>query len=173
VRFKLRAIMAWVGVTALILAAYRVDSAPTAGALIISGSGLYLAYRRCDDELAWRAARGEATSRFQTIEIFVASALVSFTIIGVADLAFLLGFFGYMACWRSSHGVTDFHEIPDTSPEHILMGAAFGFFMALFVASFLRSAIWPVSHAPTSPAISSDELTGGDSMDQDENEPDA
>jgi hypothetical protein len=172
VRFKLSRIMALIGVCALIFAAYRIDAAPAAGLLIFVSSGLCLAYRRCEDELGWRAAQGQPASRFEAAEIFVSSALVSFTIIGLADLAFLVGFFGYAACWRRSTIVeNELLELPDLSPEHILAAMACGSIMALLVASFLRWAIWPMRNQRSALDVPSSETSEIDSGRFDATEP--
>jgi hypothetical protein len=160
-RLEIRGIMAAVAVSALVLGVYRVDVAPSVAVVLILGSTSVLAYKRYSDALAQRANAKQVTTRSQKITLLLTSVIVAVTLIGLSDAAFLAGYLGYAvliaelgfgyqnALLLRAHLAGPQHEV-----QHLLIGAMFGFMMAMIVASALRRTIWPIVHEPLPPATS-------------------
>jgi hypothetical protein len=135
--------MAAIGVSALFFAALRVEAAPAVGIPIVGACVCYLAYRWLTAAMARREAVGSATGRLQKARLVAMSAVVAMAIIGLADVAFLVGYFGYMEFMRAPFIVA--RRVPYSEPRHVMMASVFGVTLALCVASMLRWMIWPAT----------------------------
>jgi hypothetical protein len=127
--------MAAVAIAAVLVVAARFEANPIAGAAIIGACILCLTFRQRRDALVQRQARGLTTSRKQKAFLILSSMSLAVAIIGVSDLAFLTGYYGFMRIinlhlWS--------HWTPYRDPGYMAIGAAIGLIVALRVASILR-----------------------------------
>ena len=138
--FSLRFLLISVGFAALLMAANRTRSI----AAIMGACTVCLAYIRTSDILASRRAEEIATSRWQRSVIMLTSAAIAVAIVGFADLAFVLGYFGYLRFLAEIHIRSKQTPFADIS----LMGLAIGFVMALVIASRLKGFLWTIGSTP-------------------------
>jgi hypothetical protein len=136
VRFKAWTLLVAVGIVAVSLAAARVESAPGAGIAIIGSCISYLAYKRYSEAVALRRSGGLTTSRLQKAVLLLASATAAATVIGLSDIGFLAGYYGYLkvideTVWMS-------HWTPYNDAKFMGTGVVIGVMLALGVASSLR-----------------------------------
>src|SRR4051812_44883267 len=90
--FTVRNLLISVGFVALLMATNRTRSIfPVFAACIVC-----LAHKWNSDVLAERAAEGLTTSRWRRVRIAATSAAIAVAIIGSANLAFLLGYYGFL-----------------------------------------------------------------------------
>jgi len=144
--------MAAVAVSALVLCVYRVDVAPSVAVVLILGSTSVLAYKRYSDALAQRVNAKQVTTRSQKLTLLLTSVIVAVTLIGLSDAAFLTGYFGYSVLFGMAYQ-NDGPSLQQEVEEYII-GAMFGFIMAMTVAYALRRLIWPIVNEPLPPATS-------------------
>jgi hypothetical protein len=96
-----------------------------------------------------------ATSRQQKLTLLLTSIIVAVTLIGLSDAAFLAGYLGYsvliaeLGLGYQRALLRHHYEV-----EQLILGAMFGFIMAMTVAYALRRMIWPISNEPIPPAAS-------------------
>ncbi|APW61551.1 hypothetical protein [Paludisphaera borealis] len=138
VRLKLWWLMAAVAVAAVLCAVARKEGSPIAGAVIVGTCVLVLAYKRFSEALALRRSEGLTTSRPRKVWAALNAVCVAVMVIGLSDLAFLVGYSGYMALSSRSS-----HWSPYDDEAWIAMGAAAGTTLAVRVAVALRRRFWP------------------------------
>jgi hypothetical protein len=149
-RFKMWWLMAAVAIVAVCFAAARNASAPNAVIAMIGSCVACLAYKRYSEAVALRQARGVATSRTRKAGLLLASAAMAAVVIGLSDIAFLAGYYGYMEI--AVGGVVSEPLVAVQRSEYTATGAVFGMILALCVASSLRYTVWPLERAaPGSP----------------------
>src|SRR4051794_28256405 len=96
VGIKVRKLMVAVVIVALTLAATHVESALSAVIIIVVGCISCLAYKRYSEVLLLRRVSGLTTSRSQKAGMLLASVTIAAVVIGLSDLAFLTGYYGYL-----------------------------------------------------------------------------
>jgi hypothetical protein len=131
--------MVAVAILAVCLAATRAESAPGAAIAIIGTCVSYLAYKRYSDAMSLRLARGLTTSRSQKAGLLLASATIASAVIGLSDIAFLIGYYGYLKLAHET--VVRSHWTPDRDPSYMATGMIIGVILALGVASSLRRTV--------------------------------
>jgi hypothetical protein len=163
-RLEIRGIMAAVAVSALILGVYRVDVAPSVAVVLILGSTSVLAYKRYSDAMAQRVNAEHPATRSQKITLLMTSVIVAVTLIGLSDAAFLAGYLGYAVLiaelgfgYQNALLLRAHFAGAKLEVQHLLIGAMFGFIMAMIVAYALRLMIWPIVNEPLPPATSAPE----------------
>lgn len=132
-RFHLRTLMLAVTVIAATSAAYRIGPAP-----IIIVCIVVLAWHRTSDGIA----RGVAIRFGQRVRLGLSSLLVASVIVGLPDLAFLLGFHVYVERIADQFPVTYWN--PYLEPDYLIAGVVFGAVLSLYVAVLLRTTLWPI-----------------------------
>ena len=133
---KAWSLMAAVAIVAVSLAAARAESAPAAGIAIIGACASYLGYKTYSGGVTKRQASGLTTSRFQKAGLILGSTTFAASVIGISDLAFLSGYYGYLELVEASVIMT--HWTPYNDPGHMTTGVVIGVALALCVASSLR-----------------------------------
>jgi hypothetical protein len=137
--------MVAVAIVAVSLAAARAESAPIAGITIVGSCVCYLAYKRYSEVVALRVARGLMTNGPQKVTLLLSSVIVAAVIIGLSDVAFLAGYYGYLRV--ADKTVRMSHWTPYHDPGYMSTGVIIGVILALCVASSLRHTIWPLERA--------------------------
>jgi hypothetical protein len=148
-------IMVAVAIVALLLAAVRVESAPGSGIAIVLSCIGYLAYKRYSESVAPRLAGGATISRSRKAGLILSSSALAATIIGLSDLAFLAGYYGFL---RIAYEVVVMsHWTPYRDPGYMGLGVVIGGILALSVAWSLRHFVW--SNPPKRiPSCASDDV---------------
>ncbi|WP_406694587.1 hypothetical protein V5E97_26305 [Singulisphaera sp. Ch08] len=131
--------MAVVAIVAVSLAAAQVESAPRAAIAIIGACLFYLGYERYSAALTQRRVRGLTTSGLQKAVILLDSAIFSVSVIGFSDIAFLIGYYGFMKI--AYKAVVMSHWTPYNDSGFMATGVVIGGILALCVASSLRRTI--------------------------------
>jgi hypothetical protein len=149
-RLSAWSLMVGVAVVAVVLAAARIDSAPGAGIAIIAACISYLACRYDSVAVARRRELGLTTGPLRRAALFLSSASVAFAIIGLSDLAFLVGYYGYLKV--ADEIVITSHMSPSSTEGYMAIGAVIGVVLALCVASSLRRTVSPPEGGTTMPA---------------------
>jgi hypothetical protein len=132
-------LMVAVAIVAVSLAAARTESAPSAGIAIVGGCTSYLAYNRYTEAVSLRRATGLTTSPLQRAGMFFASVTIAAVVIGLSDIAFLTGYYGYLKI--AVQIVVTSHWTPYHDPGHMATGGIIGVIVALWVASSLRRTV--------------------------------
>jgi hypothetical protein len=102
---------------------------------------VFLAYNRYSEAVARTKERGITTGRTQMAKLLLGSGAVAAAIIGLSDVAFLAGYFGYM---KAIDGIQRrSHWTPYYDTVHISAGILFGLTLALCVAHAMRRTAWP------------------------------
>ncbi|MHC5539025.1 hypothetical protein ACYOEI_12475 [Singulisphaera rosea] len=133
---KAWSLMAAVAIVAVVLAAARPDSAPGAAVAIVGACIAYLAFKTYAERISLRQAQGLSTSRWLKICLGFSSSATAILILGLSDLAFLIGYFGFLKI--ASEVVVSSHWTPYADAGYMLTGGLFGMIFALVVASTLR-----------------------------------
>jgi hypothetical protein len=76
----------------------------------------------------------------------LASAAIAAAFIGLSDLAFLAGYYGYMEYSESTDRTC--HWTPYRESDYVATGVSIGFVLALCVASSMRRTFWPQAVSP-------------------------
>ena len=71
--------------------------------------------------------------------------MIAVMIMGLSDAVFMAGYFGFMKV--SSLMLVGANRSPYDDPVWIILGGAVGAILALKVASWLRSTVWPLQGA--------------------------
>jgi hypothetical protein len=139
-RLKLWWLMAVVAVAAVACAVGREHGGLGAGTVIVFACVIALASKRYAHLMSSREARGLATSRARKALLVMNAVAVAVMVIGLSDLAFLAGYFGYMKLFSriSSH----WSQYEDRT--WMAMSAAAGTALAVRVAVALRRRLWPL-----------------------------
>jgi hypothetical protein len=138
--FKAWSLMIAVAMMAVSLAAVQVRIAPSAGLAIIGSCAGYLAYQRYSESVTQREAGGLTTGPARKAWLLLVSGAVAAIIIGLSDLAFLAGYYGFLR--MAFEVIVVSHWSPYGDPEYMCMGGVLGVTLALLVASSLRRTIW-------------------------------
>src|SRR4051812_12385726 len=96
VGIKVRTLMATVAIVAVSLATTHVESAHSVAIVIVVACISYLAYIRYSEAISLRQVSGLTTSPSQKAGILLASVTVAAVVIGLSDLAFLTGYYGFL-----------------------------------------------------------------------------
>ncbi len=96
VRFKAWMLMVTVATVAVSLAVVRVDGAPGATVAIIGSCIFCLAHKRYSEAVALRRAKDLTMSRSQKAVQVLTAVTIAAAVIGVSDIAFLVGYYGYL-----------------------------------------------------------------------------
>ncbi len=139
--FRTWCLMAVVAVVAVCAAATRPKSARSAAVAIVGTCVLVLAHKGYTEAVARRLADGAAISRSQRASLALASATLAAAVLGLADLAFLAGYFGFLRLAYQT--VVMSHWTPYDDPGYQVTGVVIGVGLALSVASSLRHTVWP------------------------------
>lgn len=145
-RLRLGALMGTVAVGAVSLAAIRVDSAPVAGMAIIGSCVVLLASRRYSEVAALRDATGSRPGPWTRGRQLLGAATIASIVIGISDLAFLVGYHGFLKVADETNRMN--HWTPYYDPIYMATGALIGTGLAVWVGSCLRQFFWT---GPTSP----------------------
>jgi hypothetical protein len=156
-RSKIWWLMAAVAVAAVACAAGREHGGLAAGAVVVFACVIALASRRYADLMGLRKAQGLATHRALKARIALNAMVVAVLVIGLSDLAFLAGYFGYMRLFPpiSSHW-TQYDD-----PRWMAMSAAAGTALAVRVAVGLRRRLSPLQSVASKRATWRSELGRG------------
>lgn len=138
--FRTWSLMAAVAIAAVCAAATRPESAPSAAVVIIGACVLVLAHHMYSEALAQRLAGGATIGPTQRAVLSLASAALASAVIGLSDLAFLAGYYGFMRLAYQT--VVMSHWSPYDDPGYMVVGVAIGMPLALCVASSLRHTVW-------------------------------
>ncbi len=137
-RLKLWWLMAVVAIAAVACAVGREHGGLAAGAALVCACIIALASIRYADFMGLREVQGLATSRTRKALIALNAMVVAVLVIGLSDLAFLAGYFGYMKLFpRISSRWTQYDD-----PSWMAMSAAAGTALAVRVAIALRRRLW-------------------------------
>jgi hypothetical protein len=139
-QLKAWSIMVAVAVVAVICAAARIDSAPRAAVAIVGSCFVVLASKHYSETVALRRASGLTTNRPKKAGLLLVSASIAAAIVGLSDVAFLAGYYGYLKI--ASEAVVRSHWTPYKDSGHMATGGIIGLILALRVASSLRQTIW-------------------------------
>jgi hypothetical protein len=131
--------MVAVAIVAVTLAAARAESAPSAAIAIVGACISYLAYKRYAEAVSLRRASSLTTSASQKVRMLFVSATIAAVVIGLSDIAFLTGYYGYLKI-AYEIVVTD-HWTPYDDPGYMATGGIIGVILALCVASSLRRTV--------------------------------
>jgi hypothetical protein len=159
-QFTIRWLMVVVAAVAVVLAAIRMGAVLGIGIGAILSCVLLLAYKRTSDTMIQRRAKGLPMSPRQRRRIFLASTAISAVIIVFSDIAFLIGYYGYVQ-WRAYDSVWPrpwewFRDRRDIyHREFWLEGVGYGLTLALAVASVLRWMLWPIKTGSKAPETGS------------------
>lgn len=140
-------LMVAVAIVAVSLAAARAESAPSAAIAIVGGCISYLAYKRYTEAVSLRRASGLTTSPSRKMGMFLASVTVAAVVIGLSDIGFLTGYYGFMKI--AYNIVVMSHWTPYDDAGFMATGGMIGVVLALCVASSLRRTV--CSHQRTEP----------------------
>ncbi len=139
-RITIRTLMVTVAIVAVTLATTHVENDRIIGTLIVVASVGYLAHIRYCESISLRQRSGVTSNSSQKFGVLVASIILATVVIGLSDLAWLTGYFGYLrvadALFETCHGA------PSTSPVGMIQGWIIGGFLAVGVASCLRRTVW-------------------------------
>lgn len=117
-------LMAVVAAVAVCAAATRPESAPSAAVAIVGACVLVLAHKGYSEAVARRLADGVAISRSLRASLALASATLAAAVLGLADLAFLAGYFGFLRLAYQT--VVMSHWTPYDDPGYQAAGAVIG-----------------------------------------------
>jgi hypothetical protein len=131
--FSVRSLLVSVAFVALFMAAYRTES--FSGVMV--ACMICLACKRTTDVLARRSTDGVPTSRWQRVGIVVTSSTTAVAIIGLADLAFLLGYYGFLRLEEATHRESHYTPYRDLSIAGLFIGGV----LALVTTSRLRAVL--------------------------------
>ena len=120
--------------------------APSAGGVIVGACISYLTYKRYSGAVAFRNARGMATSRPRGAALLLSSATIAAAIIGLSDLAFLAGYYSYMEYAQNAERTC--HWTPYREYDYVATGVSIGFVLGLCVALSTRCMVRPQPAAP-------------------------
>lgn len=140
-RFNMRSTMLAMAVLTLAFAAPRIGIFP-----VITACICLLAWRRTSDGIV----RGLATSTWQKATLFLTSTTVAAVIIGLSDLAFLVG---YEVCTASDVPWLISRWSPTSGFDWVVMPSLAGLIPSLCVATLLRKTIWPIKRAVPRPRV--------------------
>ncbi|WP_165247049.1 hypothetical protein [Paludisphaera soli] len=130
---------------ALLFAALRSGDDVTTVWAVIGGCTGLVALLRYRDVLAWRASRGLETGRGRKFREALAAVGVASLVVGLSDLAFLVGFFGTVSpfgiSWRAFVGPSG-GRCYVGEPADVGWQATKGLILATLVAGSLRRATW-------------------------------
>jgi hypothetical protein len=129
-------LMVAVAIVAVTLAAVRVESAPSAAIAIFGFCVSYLAYTRYAEAVSLRRTSGLPTSPVQKARMLFASVIIAMVIIGLSDIAFLIGYYGFLRI--AFEMVVRSHWTPYDDIDYMATGGIIGLILALCVASSLR-----------------------------------
>jgi hypothetical protein len=143
VRFKAWSIMVAVAIVAICCSvATHIESSLSNALAIIVSCAACLTYRRYFESLALRQARGLITSETEKRILLARSAMFAVMILGLSDAAFMTGYYGFLKVGFLL-GVAA-RRSPHDDPVFIILGGGVGMVLALKVASWLRSTVWPL-----------------------------
>jgi|GEM_PF-3232584 len=138
--FNLWTLMAAVAIAAVTLAAARTENAPSAGIAIVLACISSLAYKKYSEAISLRQASGLTTSPLQKSGTLLTSGIVAAVVIGLSDIAFLTGYYGYLR--GADKIIVASHMTPSVTPRFMVIGSIIGITLALCVASTLRRAVY-------------------------------
>jgi hypothetical protein len=127
-------------IVAVTLAIIHVESAHSAAIVLVVVCISCLAYMRYSESISLSQERGSTTNPSHKIRIFLASVTIATIVIGLSDLAFLIGYYGYLRVADAI--ILTSHATPSSIPGHMMVGWVFGILLALSVASCLRRTVW-------------------------------
>ena len=133
---RLWSLMRAVAIVAISLAVLRAESARGVGTTIIVGCAIYLPYRKYLVLVKSSQEQHSISSPLQKTSFILISISFAIFVIGLSDLAFLIGYFGYLGLANRSIRIS--HWTPYMDPLHITAGVVTGVLFALSVASSLR-----------------------------------
>jgi hypothetical protein len=125
-----------VAIVAVSFAAARAESAPGAAIVIVGTCVSLLAYKRYSEAIALRQAGDATISRSQKAGLVLTSATFALAIIGLSDLAFLAGYYGFLRV--AYEAVVWSHWTPYDDRNYMGIGVVIGVALALCVASSVR-----------------------------------
>lgn len=140
VRFRLATLLSIVAAAAVVLAATRSRGKAGAAIALIAASVYGLARKRYAELSAARDGGSTETGALARARPVVASALMAAAVIGLSDLAFLIGYYGWLR-WGELRSSSS-HWSPQDDPVYRWTGFVIGVALALWVASSLRRGIW-------------------------------
>ena len=114
-------------------------SAPGAAIAIVGACISYLAYQRYSEAVSLRQTSGLTTSPSQKVGLFLGSVTMAGVVIGLSDIAFLTGYYGYLKVAYET--VVMSHWTPYDDPGYMATGGIIGVILALCVASSLRRTV--------------------------------
>lgn len=130
-----------VAVIAAVLAAPRIGPAPGIVVCVLT-----LAWKRTSDGIA----SGLATSFPEKAALLGSSVVVAAAIVGLSNVAFLLGYYGHLE-WEEAHAGrmcgASWSAYRDS--DCIIAGVVTGAIPSLCVATLLRKMLWPIKRAPS------------------------
>jgi hypothetical protein len=146
IRLEIRGIMAAIAVSALILGVYRADVAPSVAVVLIVGSTSVLTYKVYSDLLTQAAREVQVITLLNKIALSLTAATVAVTFIGLSDVAFLAGYYGFVEMFTPFW--TRYETDRQLGLEDHLLGACCGFISAMAAAYALKRTIWPIVTEP-------------------------
>ncbi|MHB1560357.1 MAG: hypothetical protein ACYC61_23140 [Isosphaeraceae bacterium] len=146
VRFRLATLLSIVAVAAVVLAATRARGKTGAAIALITASVYGLARKRYAEVSTARILGSPATGAASRARPVVASALMAAAVIGLSDLALLIGYYGWL--WWGELSPRSSHWSPHDDPVYRWTGFVIGVALALWVASSLRRGIWTTPGQP-------------------------
>jgi hypothetical protein len=100
----------------------------------------YLAYNRYSEAVSPRQTSGLRTAPARKAGILLSSAAVALVVVGLSDLAFLIGYYVFL---KAADGIVrTSHWSAFMDPDYIAMGVVIGSALALWVALCLRRAVY-------------------------------
>jgi len=132
-------IMVVVAIVSITLAASNAESAPGAAIATVIACISYLGYKRYSAAVIRRQAHDLTIGPRQKAFLLLTSAIFSASVVGLSDIALLIGYFGSL---KIADGlVVMSHWTPYGDPGFMAAGGGIGGVLALSVASSLRRTI--------------------------------
>jgi hypothetical protein len=137
---KVRSLMAAVAIAAVDLAT-PAESARAAMIGTVTACSGYLAYNRYSEAVFLRQTSGLRTGPAQKAGMLLSSVTLALVVLGLADLAFLVGYYGFLTAANAI-----LHETcrwsADSDPDFIATGGVIGSALALWIALCLKKAVY-------------------------------
>lgn len=136
-RFNVWQVLAALALVALVCVGVREHNAPRTGVALIAVCVAVLTYKRYTETMTRRHAAGLCTSTPKRAGVLLASLALAATIIGLADLVFVVTICVYV----DANARADAEYFANLHNAQV--GGAMGIAFALSVASLFRDLLWP------------------------------
>ncbi len=146
VRFRLVTLLSVVAIVAVVLVGFRTRGSTGAAIALIGASIYWLARKRYADLTAARGTRSPEPGLAQRAWLQFGSAFMAVAVVGLSDLALLIGYHGFLR-WCAVH-MRMTHWSPYLDRDYMVTGFAIGVALALWVAGSLRRGIWTTADQP-------------------------